>query len=365
MKRTMNFLLLASLMLATVGTGIAIPVNDQAQALYFNLKNGKSTEAIYTYCQRNKISTTQIVNETKKICEANNDWDTYAKATELEITWEDRKQSISTPVKIIAALGGVATGVCIWLLYTYLKKPARQIPPVIPPVAPTEVPRAVHPQPRPNLNPVAMPRPNPDENIGAPVMAAPANRPAAQNQKNAPTAFGSDFGKDFGRGFGRKFANPAAFTPEQERKPKAERVNAQPRAQNNNLPAAENDLQTKLDALNAQGERIQREGQAARAALRAERERMEEEIQAEDAAFKAKQAREFERIDAQAAEYERNRVQEQARFDAQHAEDKKELERRTAQFAIQQRESAQRIQAAKNELDRLFQKMLNTKDDAK
>jgi hypothetical protein len=176
---------ITSLMFATIGTAFAAPLEEQAQLLYKALKTNTSTEAIYTYCTNHAISAEQIVNETKKICEANNDWDTYSKATELEIAWEDRMQSISTPVKIAAALGAVATVIGVCLLYKYLKKPAQEIPPVVPPV--------VLPHPMPNSNIGAGPRPNPLHNVQIPMVEGHAQpggafNPLALNQLRAALA---------------------------------------------------------------------------------------------------------------------------------------------------------------------------------
>lgn len=222
MKIIKKLTLMASLLLATISATCAAPVEDQAKLLYTALKGNQSTEAIYTYCTNHNISAEQITDETKKICEANNDWDTYSKATELAIAWEDRMHSISTPVKIIAALGVVATGACIWLLYRYLKKPAVETPPVVkptPPVVDAAPPVGLpHPMPNPN-NGGARPIPSPDDTIVAPMMADDA-----QPQRDL---------------------NPQALRAALEGDPRAQHILGNPRAMQkfqeilNNTPQAE------------------------------------------------------------------------------------------------------------------------------
>jgi len=100
MKNIVHRILIAGLMISCIGTAIATPVEDQAKLLYAALKNGKSTEAIYTYCVKNKIHACEIAIETKKICIALNDNTTYEKTIKLHAHWHKRGQGWSKKTKI-------------------------------------------------------------------------------------------------------------------------------------------------------------------------------------------------------------------------------------------------------------------------
>ena len=172
MKRTMNFLLLASLMLATAGTSFATPLEDQAKLLYAALKNNKSTEAIYTYCVKNKIHACEIAIETKKICIALNDNITYEKTIKLHAHWHKRGQGWSTKAKILTGLACTAISICIttYLVYKTIifcdasaRGPVEEIPPVVDPAPPVIIlqPQAA-PEPKPQPQPVPQPAPEPE-----------------------------------------------------------------------------------------------------------------------------------------------------------------------------------------------------------
>jgi len=161
MTNSIQKFLVATLMISTIGTAIATPVQDQAQKLYTALKANKPTKTVYTYCKKHKITPEQIANETKKLCEAKSDWDTYSKVTELEVVWEDRLQSMSTTAKVVATIGTVAGIVCTYFLIKYLRQPA-----------------VIAPAPEPNTQPDVLPEPAP---VPQP-QPAPANRVARMMQ---------------------------------------------------------------------------------------------------------------------------------------------------------------------------------------
>lgn len=175
MKNVIKKLLLAGLMLSTISPVVAAPLDDQAKRLYTALKANKPTEAVYTYCKKNKISAEEIANATKKICESNKDWDTYSKVNEIEVAWDERMNSMSTPAKIAVALGVAASAIGMWLLYRHLRTaPAPIIPPVVPPVVPAPAP-------------VRQPAPAPAaRTLNAVVENARANNPQVQQALQDP-----------------------------------------------------------------------------------------------------------------------------------------------------------------------------------
>lgn len=201
MKRTLNFLLLASLLISSINISCATPVENQAKLLYTALKGNKSTESVYAYCTKHKISIEQIANETKKICETNNDWETYGKVTEQEVIWEDRMQSMSFGAKIAIAIGATAAIIATYMLYSYFKKPAIQPEPQPAPVDPNPqpAPRPIpHPVPNNNNNRPRPPRPG---FIGEVPAAARNNQPNAGQNPQAPQ-------NRINQVFGNLIANP-------------------------------------------------------------------------------------------------------------------------------------------------------------
>lgn len=132
MKKMINFTLLTGLLLSltsSIFTNNEWIGFDLSEKLYTALKENKHTEPIYAYCTHYEASHTQVIQQTKFICQSHNDHETMAKLAKLEGVWRiNRRREIAANIvaKVIVYGGFLAACAGAGILSGIIQKQLNQ-----------------------------------------------------------------------------------------------------------------------------------------------------------------------------------------------------------------------------------------------